>query len=128
MRARRIALALTRHPFHIHRQEADGRWIADVPALRGALAYGATQAEARTHVSALACRGIADLIEHGEAVADQARSLFAPGVTNWPSVRAAKVYLELNRIGWTLKRQAGLHRVLARTGWPDLASNRYGAR
>lgn len=25
----------------------------------------------------------------------------------------------LHRIGWTLKRQAGSHRVLARNGWAD---------
>jgi len=25
----------------------------------------------------------------------------------------------LNRIGWTLKRQSGSHRVLARVGWDD---------
>jgi predicted RNA binding protein YcfA (HicA-like mRNA interferase family) len=25
----------------------------------------------------------------------------------------------LNRIGWTLKRQSGSHRILAREGWND---------
>ncbi len=41
-------------------QEADGRWIAEVPAVPGALAYGATGAEARSRAAALACRVIAD--------------------------------------------------------------------
>jgi predicted RNase H-like HicB family nuclease len=59
-------------------QEEDGRWIAEVPALPGALAYGATASEARTRVTALAFRAIADLIDHGEPVPDEARALFAP--------------------------------------------------
>ena len=59
-------------------QEDDGRWIAEVPALPGALAYGATEAEARSRAAALACRVIADLIEHGEPIPDDVRDLFAP--------------------------------------------------
>ena len=59
-------------------QEADGRWIAEVPALPGALAYGTTQAKARAHAAALAFRIIADLIDHGEPVPAEARDLFAP--------------------------------------------------
>jgi predicted RNase H-like HicB family nuclease len=51
-------------------QETDGRWIAEVPALPGAMAYGATEAEARSRAAALACRVIADLIEHGELITD----------------------------------------------------------
>ena len=47
-------------------QEADGRWIAEVTALPGAVAYGTTKAEARSRAAALACRVIADLIEHGD--------------------------------------------------------------
>jgi predicted RNase H-like HicB family nuclease len=58
-------------------REEDGRWIAEVTALPGALAYGATEAEARSRVAALACRIIADLIEHGDPVPDEARGLFA---------------------------------------------------
>jgi predicted RNase H-like HicB family nuclease len=59
-------------------QEADGRWIAEVTAIPGALAYGASKSDARSRAAALACRVIADLIEHGEPVPDQARDLFAP--------------------------------------------------
>jgi predicted RNase H-like HicB family nuclease len=58
-------------------QEADGRWIAEVTALPGVLAYGATKAEARSRAAALACRVIADRIEHGEPVPDEVRGLFA---------------------------------------------------
>lgn len=59
-------------------QEDDGRWIAEVTALPGAMAYGATKEEARSRAAALACRVIADRMEHGEPVPEEARALFAP--------------------------------------------------
>jgi predicted RNase H-like HicB family nuclease len=59
-------------------RETDGRWIAEVTAVPGALAYGTTEAEARGRAAALACRVIADLLEHGEPIPDAARDLFAP--------------------------------------------------
>jgi predicted RNA binding protein YcfA (HicA-like mRNA interferase family) len=34
--------------------------------------------------------------------------------------QARRVFVALLRIGWTLKRTAGSHRVLAREGWPDV--------
>jgi predicted RNA binding protein YcfA (HicA-like mRNA interferase family) len=40
-------------------------------------------------------------------------------VTNWPSTRAQRVLAALLRIGWTLRRQTGSHRVLSRAGSPD---------
>ncbi len=40
-------------------------------------------------------------------------------MTQWPSTRASRVLAALLRIGWTIKRQSGSHRVLARPGWPD---------
>jgi predicted RNase H-like HicB family nuclease len=58
--------------------EEDGHWIAEVPAVPGALAYGATAEQARSRAAALACRAIADLSEHGEAIPDEASDLFAP--------------------------------------------------
>ena len=53
-------------------RETDGRWIGEVAALPGVLAYGSTEAEARTKAAALALRVIADRIEHGEPVPDEA--------------------------------------------------------
>jgi predicted RNase H-like HicB family nuclease len=50
-----------------HREE-DGRWLADIPALPGATAYGRTRRQATAAVQALALRLIADRLEHGEAV------------------------------------------------------------
>ena len=49
-------------------QEADGRWVAEIPELSGVLAYGATQQEARAKVEALALRVLADRLEHGETI------------------------------------------------------------
>ena len=40
-------------------------------------------------------------------------------MTNWPSTRAQRVLAALTRLGWTLKRQSGSHRVLSRAGSPD---------
>jgi predicted RNase H-like HicB family nuclease len=47
-------------------QEKDGRWIAEVPALPGVLAYGKTKADANARAQALALRAIADRLENGE--------------------------------------------------------------
>jgi predicted RNase H-like HicB family nuclease len=49
-------------------READGRWIAEVPDLRGVMPYGRTEKEAVCKAEALALRVIADSLEHGEAV------------------------------------------------------------
>jgi predicted RNase H-like HicB family nuclease len=49
-------------------QEEDGRWMAEIAELPGALTYGETQEEALEKVKALALRILADRIEHGEAV------------------------------------------------------------
>jgi predicted RNase H-like HicB family nuclease len=59
-------------PFKIElEQEEDGRWIGEVPALPGVMAYGRTRAEALTAVQALALRVMADKLEHGEALPDE---------------------------------------------------------
>jgi predicted RNase H-like HicB family nuclease len=47
-------------------QETDGRWIAEVLDLPGALTYGPTSEEAVSRVQALALRILADRLEHGE--------------------------------------------------------------
>jgi predicted RNase H-like HicB family nuclease len=59
-------------------QEDDGRWIAEVAALPGTLAYGTTEAEARCRAAALAVRVIADRMDNDEPVPAAARGLFAP--------------------------------------------------
>ena len=48
-------------------READGRWVAEVPALPGVMTYGASRPEAIAKVQALALRVLAERLEHGEA-------------------------------------------------------------
>ena len=48
-------------------REDDGRWLAEVSELRGALAYGATAEEAMMRAEVLALRVLAERLEHGEA-------------------------------------------------------------
>jgi predicted RNase H-like HicB family nuclease len=57
-------------------RETDGRWIGEVPALPGVMAYGRTREEASAAVRALALRVIADRIENGELGADTESILF----------------------------------------------------
>jgi predicted RNA binding protein YcfA (HicA-like mRNA interferase family) len=40
-------------------------------------------------------------------------------MSRWPSAKARDVLRALERIGWTLKRQSGSHKTLAREGFPD---------
>ena len=58
-------------------QEDDGRWIAEIPALPGVMAYGGSQEEARGRVEALALRTLADRLEHGEDVPELGRLFVA---------------------------------------------------
>ena len=51
-------------------REDDGRWLAEVMELPGAMAYGASRDEAAAHAKALALRAIADRLDHGEDVPD----------------------------------------------------------
>lgn len=48
-------------------QETDGRWIAEVPQIPGALAYGSSRQEAVARVEALGLRVLAERIEKGES-------------------------------------------------------------
>ena len=59
-------------------QEDDGRWIGEVGALPGVVAYRTTEVEARQRATTLALRVIAERIEHGEPVPEEARAPFAP--------------------------------------------------
>jgi predicted RNase H-like HicB family nuclease len=51
-----------------YEREVDGRWIAEIKELPGALAYGKTREEAIAKVEALGLRVIADRIDHGESM------------------------------------------------------------
>lgn len=52
-------------PFIEVEPEADGRWIAEIPALPGVAAYGKTRDAALANVEALAMRVVAEDIERG---------------------------------------------------------------
>jgi predicted RNA binding protein YcfA (HicA-like mRNA interferase family) len=41
-------------------------------------------------------------------------------MSNWHTVRAKRLLAALLRIGWTIKRQTGSHKVLSRPGWADV--------
>jgi predicted RNase H-like HicB family nuclease len=51
-------------------QEEDGRWIAEIRDLPGAVAYGTTRSEAIVRAEALVLRVLADRLDHGETVPD----------------------------------------------------------
>ena len=48
-------------------REEDGRWIAEVSSIPGAMAYGSTKNEAGAKAEAIALRAIADRIEEDKA-------------------------------------------------------------
>jgi predicted RNase H-like HicB family nuclease len=58
-------------------QETDGRWIAEVQELSGAMKYGRTRDEAIAHAEALALRIVAERLENGEELATPIQISFA---------------------------------------------------
>jgi predicted RNase H-like HicB family nuclease len=58
-------------------REEDGRWIGEIPARPGVLAYGPTAQEAKAKAEALALGVIADRLENGESVPRETHTLFA---------------------------------------------------
>lgn len=45
-------------------REEDGRWIAEIASIPGAMAYGDTKERALAAVEAIALRALADLLEN----------------------------------------------------------------
>lgn len=41
-------------------------------------------------------------------------------MSQWSAAKAKRVLAALLRIGWSIKREAGSHKILARTGWSDV--------
>jgi predicted RNA binding protein YcfA (HicA-like mRNA interferase family) len=41
-------------------------------------------------------------------------------MSGWPATKASRVLAALLRLGWSIKRQSGSHRTLARDGWADV--------
>jgi predicted RNase H-like HicB family nuclease len=59
-------------------QETDGRWLAEIEALPGVLAYGVTRTDAFAKVQALALRVLAERLDQGEAVPELLNVSFQP--------------------------------------------------
>ena len=57
-------------------QETDGRWIAEIEVLSGAMVYGSNREQAIINIEALALRILADRLEHGE-IPEELELLFA---------------------------------------------------
>ncbi len=57
-------------------QEDGGRWLAEIPDIPGAMAYGSSEGEAIASAEALALRALAERLEHGEPAPDL-KGLFA---------------------------------------------------
>ena len=47
-------------------REDDGRWLAELPALPGVMAYGSSAEDAKSRAKVLALRVIADRYENAE--------------------------------------------------------------
>ena len=41
-------------------------------------------------------------------------------MSQWPATKARRALAALLRLGWRVKRERGLHRVLEREGWSDV--------
>ncbi|MFP4306904.1 MAG: type II toxin-antitoxin system HicB family antitoxin [Thermodesulfobacteriota bacterium] len=58
-------------------QETDGRWIAEIIEIPGAMKYGTTREKAIAHAKALALRVMAERIENGEQAIEPIEIVFA---------------------------------------------------
>ena len=58
--------------------EEDGRWIAEVPELPGAMGYGQTREDTIAKVEALALRILAGRLEHGEEIPELSELFAVP--------------------------------------------------
>jgi predicted RNase H-like HicB family nuclease len=58
-------------------REEDGRWIAEITDIPGALAYGETEEQARANAYALALRVIADDVEKSRDVPQSIQVTYA---------------------------------------------------
>ena len=61
-----------------YEQETDGRWIAEIEDIPGALAYGDTKEEAIAKAEALALRVVAERIEKQEVILNSTISFVTP--------------------------------------------------
>ncbi len=104
----------------ITQQEDDGRWIADIPSLKGVLVYGSTRDEAIAKVKELALQVIEDRIEHRESLPTHAGKKTSTVFENkWESVKPDRLLKGLLGAGWEIKRENDVFKILSREGHPD---------
>lgn len=41
-------------------------------------------------------------------------------MSDWPAIKAKRLLAALQKIGWTVKRQTGSHKILSKVGWHDV--------
>lgn len=101
--------------------EADGRFLAELPGMPGAMAYGATRDEAVTNVHALALRILAEQRARSDLAVATQRLLPSPIPRgSWAPTKARRVLRALTRIGWWVRRNRESDLVLAWSGWSDV--------
>ena len=66
-----------RFQFEIERED-DGRWIAEIPEVPGAMAYGDIEEEAKAKAYALALYAVADDVERSNEIPDSISILRVP--------------------------------------------------
>jgi predicted RNase H-like HicB family nuclease len=77
-----------RFQFEIERED-DGRWMAEIPEVVGAMAYGDTeeQAKAKAKAYALALYAVADDVERSNNIPDSISILRVPAWASGPAPR-----------------------------------------
>lgn len=73
-------------------RETNGRWIAEIPEIPGALAYERTERQAKAKAYALALRAIADDVEKYKRVPQFDQHWLYIGMSAWPSTRTRIVF------------------------------------
>ena len=66
-----------RFQFEIERED-DGRWIAEIPEVPGAMAYGDTEEDAKAKPHALGLYAVADDVERSNEIPDSISILRVP--------------------------------------------------
>ena len=101
--------------------EADGRFLAELPGLPGAMAYGSTRDEAVANVHELALRILAEQRSRSDLAVAAQRLLPPPTPRgSWSPTKARRVLRALTRIGWWVRRSREAELVLAWSGWSDV--------
>lgn len=96
------------------RRGADGRWVAEIPDVPGAIAYGATAEDAKRAALVMALRVVADRIEQGQSVSDALLAAFSvlQDVLDQGGSTTTRVLGAVLRIGSQLKQRAGGQPIL----------------